>query len=83
MKILNVRSKRRQTGGSNMSEKRIYIFGEIVIVLVLGLLLVSSLSIKTVNAQAGQVTLKPTDDTYVESNNPNSNYGGQNYLSIE
>jgi hypothetical protein len=54
-----------------------------LIVLVLGLVLVSSLSIKTVNAQAGQITLNVTDDTYVDSSNPNSNYGGQKYLQIE
>jgi len=36
-----------------------------------------------VYAQSGQVTLKPTDDTYVDSSNPNSNYGGQTYLEIE
>jgi hypothetical protein len=65
-----------------MSEKRIDIFREIVIVLVLSLVLVSTLSIKTVNAQAGQVTLKPSDDTYADSSNPNSNYGEQNYLQI-
>lgn len=39
--------------------------------------------ISLVYAQAGQVTLRPTDDTYVDSNNPNSNYGGQTYLEIE
>jgi hypothetical protein len=66
-----------------MSEKRTCIFGEIVIVLVLGLVLVSSLSIKVVSAQAGQVTLVPTDDTYVDSSISNSNYGGQGFLRIQ
>ena len=66
-----------------MSEKRIGIFREIIIVLVLSLVLVSSLSIKTVNAQAGQVGLLPTDDTYVDSSNPNQNYGGLSSLKIE
>jgi hypothetical protein len=67
-----------------MSGKRSDIFREIVIVLVLILVLVSSLGIKTVHAQAGQVTLKPTDDTYVSNNlNQNSNYGGQLYLQIQ
>jgi len=65
-----------------MSEKRIDVLREIVIVLVLSLVLVSTLSVKTVDAQAGQVTLKPSDDTYVDSSNPNSNYGEQNYLQI-
>ena len=65
-----------------MSENRIDFVREIVVVLVLGLVLVPTLSIKTVNAQAGEVTLKPTDDTYVDSSNPNSNYGEQNYLQI-
>jgi hypothetical protein len=63
--------------------RRIRVFREIVITLVLGLILVSSPSIKTVNAQAGQVTLKPTDDNYVDSTNPNSNYGGKIDLDIE
>jgi hypothetical protein len=66
-----------------MSEKRIDILKEIAIVTALSLIVVSSLSIKTVNAQAGQITLKPSDDTFVDSNNPNSNYGGQDYLEIE
>ncbi|MGA2309831.1 MAG: DNRLRE domain-containing protein [Candidatus Bathyarchaeia archaeon] len=66
-----------------MTTNRIHIFREIVIVLVLSLVFVSSISIKTVNAQAGQVTLKPSDDTYVDSSNPNSNYGGQTDLEVE
>jgi hypothetical protein len=45
-------------------------------------ILLLSLSTKSVSAQPGEVTLKPTDDTYVDSSNPNSNYGGQNYLQI-
>lgn len=65
-----------------MSVKRIGIFREIAIVLVLSLVLVSALSIKAVNAQAGQVTLKPTDDSYVDSDSPDSNYGGQEALQI-
>jgi len=65
-----------------MSSMRSVIFREIVVVLVLSLVVVSSLSIKTVDAQAGQVTLKPSDDTYVDSSNPGSNYGGQIYLEI-
>jgi len=48
----------------------------------LGLVLLFSLSAKSVNAQVGEVTLKPSDDTYVDSSNPNSNYGEQNYLQI-
>jgi hypothetical protein len=66
-----------------MSQKKLDIFREIAIVLVLSLILVSLLTIKVVNAQAGQVTLKPTDDTYVEYSNQNSNYGGQTHLDIE
>jgi hypothetical protein len=45
-------------------------------------ILLLSLSAKSVSAQAGEATLKPTDDTYVDSSNPDSNYGGQNYLQI-
>jgi hypothetical protein len=65
-----------------MSEKRTDIFREIVIVLILGLVLVSALSIKIVNVQAGQTTLKPTDDTYVDDNNPDSNYSELSYLQV-
>jgi hypothetical protein len=65
-----------------MSERRIRISKGVVIVLVLGLVLVSLLSIKAAYAEGGQVTLKPTDDTYVDSRNPKSNYGTQNYLQI-
>lgn len=64
--------------------RRIRVFAEIVIIMVLGLVLVSSLRIRTVDAQAGQTTLTPpSDDTYVDSSNPNSNYGGQADLQIE
>lgn len=66
-----------------MSEKGIHVFSQIVIVLVLSLVLVSILSIRTVNAQAGQATLKPSDDTYVDSGNSNSNYGGQDVVNIQ
>jgi hypothetical protein len=66
-----------------VSEKRIHAFRKIVIVLVLSLVLVSILSIKAVNAQAGQVPLKPTDDTYVDEFKPDSNYGGKSYLIIQ
>jgi hypothetical protein len=45
-------------------------------------ILIFSPTVKSVRAQAGQVTLKPTDDTYVDSSNPDSNYGGGNYLQI-
>jgi hypothetical protein len=45
-------------------------------------ILLFSLSAESVGAQVGEVTLKPTDDTYVDSSNPNSNYGEQNYLQI-
>jgi len=55
---------------------------DLIIVLVSSLVLVFSLSIKTVNAEAGQVTLKPSDDTYVDSTYPDSNYGGQTHLEI-
>jgi hypothetical protein len=36
-----------------------------------------------VHAQAEQVTLKPTDDTYVDNVNQNSNYGKQPYIQIQ
>jgi hypothetical protein len=48
----------------------------------LSLVMLFSLSVKSVNAQVGEVTLKPSDDTYVDSSNPNSNYGQQDYLQI-
>jgi hypothetical protein len=32
--------------------------------------------------QRGEVTIKPLDDTYVDSSNPNSNYGGQSSLAL-
>lgn len=66
-----------------MRAERIDIFKEIVIVLFLSLFLISALSMKTVNAQTDRrVTLKPTDDTYVDPIDPTSNYGGQNYLEL-
>jgi hypothetical protein len=64
-----------------MSEKKLGVSGILLIVLGLVVLLFS-LSAKSVNAQVGEVTLKPTDDAYVDSSSPNSNYGEQNYLQI-
>jgi hypothetical protein len=67
-----------------VGHNRIDFARKIFVVLVLGLVLsASSLSIKTVNAQAGQVTLKPTDDTYVDSENAFLNYGGESVLHVE
>ena len=65
-----------------MSEKIIDVFSRIVIISVLSLVLASSLNIKTVNAQAGQVTLNPTDDTYVDSSVPELNHGNASYIVI-
>jgi hypothetical protein len=39
--------------------------------------------IPLVHAQAGEVTLKPTDDTYVDRSNPNLNYGADSILEIQ
>jgi hypothetical protein len=64
-----------------MSEKKFDVSGKLLIVLGLVVLLFS-LSAKSVSAQVGEVTLKPTDDAYVDSSNPNSSYGEQNYLQI-
>ena len=67
-----------------MSKKRIITLAEVVIILFLSLSLASVFSVKTVNAQTdGQVTLKPTDDTYVDSSSPDSNYGGQTLFGVE
>jgi len=59
------------------------------LLVVLGLvLLLSSFSIRTVFAQSGQVELKPTDDTYADSDMPDYILGGredllfQNYLFV-
>jgi hypothetical protein len=64
-----------------MSEKKFDVGGKLLIVLGLVILLFF-LSTKSASAQVGEVTLKATDDTYVDSSNPNSNYGEQNYLQI-
>lgn len=73
---------REQTKGSRMSWKRERIFKAIIIILVLGLVLASFFSVKTVYAQAGQITLKPTDDTYVDSSVPGLNHGNRTDLDI-
>jgi hypothetical protein len=64
-----------------MGEKKFDVSRKLLMVLSLVILLFS-LSAESVSAQVGEVTLKPTDDTYVDSSNPNSNFGGQNYLQI-
>jgi len=65
-----------------MSWKREGVFKGIVIVLVLGLVLVSLFGIKTVYAQPGQVTIKPTDNVSVSAANPNLNEGGMESLGV-
>ena len=55
---------------------------ERLLVVVCLAILIFSLAVKSVRAQGGQVTLKPTDDTYVDSGNPDSDYGGRNYLQV-
>ena len=55
----------------------------LVMAVVLAILFASLGFISVVKAQAGEVTLKPTDDTYVDSFDANSNYGGTNYLDVQ
>ena len=50
--------------------------------ILLGVLVAPITFILLVNAQEGEVTLNPTDDTYTDSYNPNSNYGGQTLLAV-
>jgi len=64
-----------------MSKKKFDVSWKLLIVLGLVVLLFC-LSAKSVSAQVGEVTLKPTDDTYVDSSSPNSSYGEQSYLQI-
>ena len=64
-----------------MSEKKLGVSGKLLIALGLVVLLFS-LSAESVSAQVGEISLKPTDDTYVDSSNLNSSYGEQNYLQI-
>lgn len=52
------------------------------LVLVLVASILATQAILPAHAQVGAVTLEPTDDTYVDSSNPNSNYGAQTYLEI-
>jgi hypothetical protein len=56
--------------------------GERLLVALSLALLIFSLTVKCVDAQVDQATLKPTDDAYVDSSNPDSNYGWRNYLQI-
>jgi len=59
---------------------RFMLFRKLAIMLIFISLLSSVIIV--VYAQAGEVWLGPTDNTYVDSNYPNSNYGGQEYLQI-
>ncbi|MGD0027542.1 MAG: DNRLRE domain-containing protein [Candidatus Bathyarchaeia archaeon] len=52
----------------------------LILVLVTSTLATQAISLA--HAQAGAVTLNPKDNTYVDSLNPDLNYGGQNYLEI-
>jgi hypothetical protein len=54
-----------------------------VILVLLGCLFISLIaSSPLAKAQEGQVTLNPTDDTYTDFDNPDSNYGGQSSLIV-
>ena len=53
-----------------------------VMSILLGVFIAQIAFIPLVNAQEGQVTINPTDDTYTDSYNPDSNYGGQDTLEI-
>lgn len=65
-----------------MNAKREGIFKAIIILFVFGLVSASFFSVKTVYAQAGQVTLKTTDDNYVDSSVPELNHGNLTYIDI-
>jgi len=65
-----------------MSGKREAIFRGFAIILVLGLVSVSLFGLRIAYAQAGQITLKPTDDTYVDSSVPELNHGNLTYIDI-
>jgi hypothetical protein len=54
---------------------------KLVIIPILFLLLSSVIIVA--HAQAGQIGILPSDDTYVNSSNPNQNYGEQTSLIIE
>lgn len=59
--------------------KKTILFGLLLLVVVLAL----SVGTAMVHAQTSQITLKPTQDAYVDSYNPDSNHGGQNDLDVE
>lgn len=54
----------------------------VVSIILVGLIVWPIAAISLVNAQAGEVTIPPTDDTYVASGNPASNYGGASSLYV-
>jgi len=51
--------------------------------ILLGVFIAPIVFIPSVNAQEGEVTINPTDDTYTDFDNPDSNYGGQSSLKVE
>ena len=54
-----------------------------VATILLTVLVIQVVCVQVIHAQEGQVTIAPTDDTYADLNNPDSNYGGQSNLVIE
>jgi hypothetical protein len=52
------------------------------LVVLIGILVLPIAFIQLITAQEGQVTLNPTDDTYVNSNTQSSNYGGLSFMYI-
>lgn len=54
----------------------------VALIILIGIIALPVATIPLVKAQAGQVTINPTADTYVDFVDQNSNYGNQTYLSI-
>jgi len=55
----------------------------VALIILIGIIALPIATIPLVNAQEGEATINPIDDTYVDFDNQNSNYGGQTSLYVE
>jgi endoglucanase len=55
----------------------------VTLIILVGITVLLIAAIPLVNAQEGQASINPTDDTFVDFSNQNSSYGGQTNLYIE
>lgn len=55
----------------------------VALIILIGIIVLPIAAIPLVNAQEGQASINPTDDTFIDFSQQDSNYGGQTNLYVE